>query len=114
MREGNPYDALIFTDQVDETEDVLGGWNTYAFSGQRQLYLSSYVTNAELRRDKQKRDQVLTINKAVLDGGRSPQSVPKSRNYRSFYAVVSATRTVPLSWRKVFSNSQYKLYEIIK
>ncbi|WP_143274178.1 hypothetical protein [Bradyrhizobium canariense] len=54
VRERTPKDALIFTDQVDETEHVLGGSNTFAYSGQRQIYLSSYYTNFELRRDHRK------------------------------------------------------------
>jgi len=29
VREQTPKDALIFTDEVDETENTLGGWNTY-------------------------------------------------------------------------------------
>jgi len=47
-------DALIFTDQIDESIYILGGWNTYAYSGQRQLYLSSYYTSFELRLDRVK------------------------------------------------------------
>jgi hypothetical protein len=113
VRERTPNDALIFTDQVDETEDPLGGWNTYAFSGQRQLYLSSYVTNFELRNDKRKLNQTLTTNKDVLDGSRPPQRVSTRRTYHSFYAVVSTTRPVPPTWRPIIKNSQYALYEII-
>jgi hypothetical protein len=113
VREHTSKDALIFTDQVDETENILGGWNTYAFSGQRQIYLSSFVTDAELRHDKRKLDQLLAINKAVLDGSRSPQSVPTRRNFRSFYAVVSMTRAIPPFWRPVLKNDRYALYEIV-
>ena len=68
VREQTPKDALIFTDEVDETENTLGGWNTYAYSGQRQLYLSSYVTTFSLRYDRQKLREVLSINESVLDG----------------------------------------------
>lgn len=113
VRDRTPKDALIFTDQVDETEGVLGGWNTYAYMGQRQIYLSSFVTNAELRHDRQKLDQILTINKAVLEGSRSPQRVPTRRDYHSFYAVVSIARSVPPGWKPVMRNGQYALYEIV-
>jgi hypothetical protein len=112
VRERTPKDALVFTDQVDETEDILGGWNTYAYAGQRQVYLSSYYTNFELRHDRQKLDEVLAINKAVLEGSRYPQNVPTQRNYSSFYAVVTMTKVVPPNWRQVFQNRRYALYEI--
>jgi hypothetical protein len=113
VREHTPKDALVFTDQVDATQDLLGGWNTYAYAGQRQLYLSSYYTNFELRRDRHKFDDVLTINNAVLEGSRSPRNVPTQRSYNSFYAVVRMTKVVPPNWRQIFQNSQYALYEIV-
>jgi hypothetical protein len=113
VRKLTPKDSLTFTDQVDETDNILGGWNTYTSSGHRQVYLSSFVTNMELRNDRQKLGQVLAINKAVLDGSRSPQSVPTRRNYGSFYAVVSGARPVPPKWRPVHKNRQYALYEIV-
>ncbi|MFB9265870.1 hypothetical protein ACFFWD_22390 [Bradyrhizobium erythrophlei] len=112
VRERTPKDALIFTDQVDETEHVLGGWNTYAYSGQRQLYLSSYVTNFELRQNKQKLDEVLATNNAVLEGRRSPHTVATQRTYSAFYAVVAATKRVPPDWRLDFKNNKYALYQI--
>jgi hypothetical protein len=112
VRERAPKDALIFTDQVDETENVLGGWNTYAYAGQRQLYLSSYVTDLGLRKDAQKLREILSINKSVLDGNRSPDQVPTQRKYRSFYAVVSASHLAPTKWQPVFQNRKYALYEI--
>lgn len=113
VRELTPKNSLIFTDQVDETENLLGGWNTYAYSGQRQVYLSSYYTSAELRTDKQKVEQLLATNKAVLEGSRSPQNVPTKHSYDSFYSVVSVTKAAPANWRQIFKNSQYALYEIV-
>jgi hypothetical protein len=113
VRERTPNDALIFTDQVDETQDLLGGWNTYTAAGQRQVYLSSHVTDATLRYDKGKIREVLAINSAVLDGSRSPRTVPTKRSYGSYYAVVRATSAVPSAWRAMFKNSQYALYQII-
>jgi hypothetical protein len=112
VRERTPRDALIFTDEVDEAINVLGGWNTYAYSGQRQLYLSSYFTNFSLRNDMQKVREILAINKSVLDGNRSPNSVPTQSRYSSFYAVVSASRAVPQKWKLIFGNRQYALYDI--
>jgi hypothetical protein len=112
VRDRTPKDALIFTDQVDETGNVLGGWNTYAYAGQRQLYLSSYLSNSSLRNNLQKVREVLSINKSVLDGSRSPGSVPTQRKYNSFYAVVTTSHAAPSKWRLIFENRQYALYEI--
>jgi hypothetical protein len=112
VRERTPKDALIFTDQVDDTQDILGGWNNYAFSGERQIYLSSYFTNFRLRYDKEKRNEVLATNAAVLKGDRSPRSLPVQRTYGSFYAVVAIAQAVPANWRPVFKNHQYALYQI--
>jgi hypothetical protein len=113
VRLRTPNDALIFTDQVDESQDLLGGWNTYALAGQRQIYLSSHVTDSTLRYDKGKIRDVLAINRAVLDGSRSPRTVQTKRSYGSYYAVVRATSKVPPGWREIFKNSQYALYQII-
>ena len=112
VRERTPKDALIFTDQVDETENALGGWNTYAYSGQRQIYLSSYVTNNRLRNKGKELEDILTVNKAVLDGSRLPQNVPTQRRYGSFYAVVSITKSIPENWKLITKNSQYALFQI--
>jgi hypothetical protein len=112
VRERTPKDALIFTDQVDETENTLGGWNTYAYSGQRQIYLSSYVTNFSLRNDKQKLGEVLSINKSVLDGNRPPRDVPTQRKYNSFYAVMSISHAASPKWRLIFENRRYALFDI--
>jgi hypothetical protein len=112
VRERTAKDALIFTDQVDETETTLGGWNTYAYSGQRQVYLSSYVTNFGLRNNKQELRKILSINESVLNGNRSPGDIPTQRKYSSFYAVVSVSHAAPPKWRLIFENRQYALYEI--
>jgi hypothetical protein len=113
VRERTPKDTLVFTDQVDESEDILGGWNTYAYSGQRQVYLSSYVTSFILRNDKEKLREILSINASVLDGSESPGKVPTRRRYNSFHAVVSASHAIPPKWRLIFENRQYALYEIM-
>jgi hypothetical protein len=112
VRERTPKRALVFTDQVDESGNVLGGWNTYAYAGQRQLYLSSYITDFSLMTDLPKVREILAINRSVLDGNRSPDQVPTRRKYSSFYAVVSASHSAPPKWRLVFENRKYALYDI--
>jgi hypothetical protein len=112
VRRLTPTDALIFTDQVDETMDLIGGWNTYARSGQRQIYLSSYYTALDLRNDKARLRQILSINDQVLRGTKSPAEVPTRSRYGSFFAVVSKSRPVPPAWQEVYSNGVYAIFRI--
>jgi hypothetical protein len=112
VRRLTPPDALVFTDQVDETINVLGGWNTFALSGQRQIYLSSYYTSAELRSDKTRLREVLAVNEAVLNGSRSPFQVQTRGHYKSAYAVVSNSVVSRSNWIKIYANSEYALFQI--
>jgi hypothetical protein len=111
VRELTPSDALIFTDQIDESISLVGGWNTYAFSSQRQLYLSSYYTTFELRTNPARLREELAINEAVLNG-RKPADVQTRRRYDGMFAVVSALRTVPPGWTKIYGNTDYALFKI--
>jgi hypothetical protein len=113
VRRLTPRDALIFTDQVDETINVLGGWNTYAFRGQRQLYLSSYYTVFELRADRAKLREILAINEAVLNGTKSPTEVPTRSRYENVFGVISGSRAAPSGWKKIYSNNDYAIFKII-
>jgi hypothetical protein len=106
-------DALIFTDQVDETTNVLGGWNTFALIGQRQVYLSSYYTSIELRPDKAKLREILSINESVLQGIKSPAEVPTRYHHDNAFAVISESRVVPPAWKKIYGNKQYALFQIL-
>jgi hypothetical protein len=112
VRHLTPTDALIFTDQVDDTINVVGGWNTYAYSGQRQLYLSSYYTAFDLRSDPSKLQDVLAVNEAVLSGARKPADVPTRLHYATMFAVVSVSRTVPLQWTKIYNNADYAIFRM--
>jgi hypothetical protein len=112
VRRLTPANALIFTDQVDETINILGGWNTYAFSGQRQIFLSSYYTVLDLRNDKEKLHQVLAINDSVLRGTMSPTDIPTRSHYGSIFAVISKSRTVPPGWKNIYDNRDYAIFQI--
>jgi hypothetical protein len=112
VRQLTPPNALIFTDQVDESINVLGGWNTYAFSGQRQIFLSSYYTVLDLRNDKAKLRQVLAINDSVLRGIMNPVEVPTRSHYDSVFAVISKSRTVPPGWKNIYGNRDYAIFQI--
>jgi hypothetical protein len=110
-RQLTPSDALIFTDQTGNENDRLTGWNDYSLMAQRQFYLSTWASSS-LRRDAFKRAEVLSSNEAILSGGVLPPSLPLTRNYGSYYAVVSAGRPAPAAFRPVYSNADYVLYEI--
>ena len=104
-------DALIFTDQVSEQPTLLGGWDQYAVTGQRQIYLSSFM-NSDLRTDRAKLRSVLAINEAVLTGRRRPADVQTRDQYRDFFAVVSASRQALADWEVVYRNNRYSLFQI--
>jgi hypothetical protein len=113
VRQITPEDALIFTDQVNERQDLLGGWNTYAFSGQRQLFLSSYSTNFRLRADQKALREILVTNENVLNGAESPETVPTRSRYKNFFAVVSTGRSVPSRWERLYDNRRYAIFKIV-
>ena len=103
--------ALVFTDQTSPTNwDMLGGWNNFALSGERQIYVANWVQTS-LRGNSTKRDEVFAINNAVLSGLLSPDKVSTSRTYSGFVAVVSAQRQMQASWRLVYQNEDWAIYE---
>lgn len=112
-RKLTPQTSLIFTDQVDETPSIAGGWNTYAFIGQRQVYLSSYYTEFELRTSKDKLRDLLATNDAVLSGTKNPMEVTTRARYNEMFAVVSSRRAVPRSWNKLYDNGAYAIFRIL-
>jgi len=104
-------DALIFTDQASEQPTLLGGWNQYVVTGQRQVYFSNFM-NSDLRTDRAKLRSVLAINEAVLSGQRRPTDVQTRDRHRDFFAVVSASRQTPADWDVIYRNGKYNLLQI--
>jgi hypothetical protein len=113
VRRLTPHDSLVFTDQVDESINIVGGWNTYAYSSQRQIYISSYYTSFELRKNPDKLHALLADNAAVLNGSKKPSDVPIRSHYESMFAVISALKTVPAGWTKLYGNNDYAIFKII-
>src|SRR5262249_5299217 len=72
-----PRDALVFTDMVAGPDDVslTGGWNTYAASGQRQLWIANWVQSETLRLDPSRVTPRLDTNRAVLEGRLDPATL---------------------------------------
>jgi hypothetical protein len=104
-------DALIFTDQTGIEPTLLGSWNTYAFIGARQIFVSNLYMNAVTRNHRELALDVLRENDAVLNG-KSPAHLSLRGRYSGYFAIVSRARLVPVQWVKLFENEQYALYGI--
>jgi hypothetical protein len=112
VRDRTPPDALIFTDQTGLEPTPLGGWNTYAFIGARQIFLSNLYVNPTTRQNRQLAIEVLRENDAILNGLSLPGQLKLRDRYSSYFAVVSRVRTVPAGWDKIFENEQFSLYRM--
>lgn len=111
VRERTPSDALIFTDQTSAEPTMLGGWNTFSANGGRQVFLSNYYQSSELRNDPAARDAKLDLNRRVLTGALSPDQLSLSRQYSSYFAVMSNVVPAP-QFRLIAKNAAWSLYEI--
>jgi hypothetical protein len=107
-----PESALLFTDQFGEEKGPHCAWNDYALMAQRQFYLVSW-TVSNLRNNADERRTRTANNAAVLSGTISPASLQFSRVYNSYYAVVEADQPVPATFKRVYDNTEYSLYEIV-
>ena len=112
VRSLTPTDALIFTDQTGREPTLLGGWNTYAITGGRQIFVSDLYQTASLRMDPEKAIHLLNENEAVLSGAIRPDQLQLRDKYGSFFAVVSRSRIVPAPWVKVYENDKYALFRL--
>jgi hypothetical protein len=112
VKDRTPPGALIFTDQTGPAPALLGGWNTYAFIGARQIFVSNLYMNYATRLNRELTTEVLAQNEAVLQGRLPPGRLALRDRYEGYFAVVSCSRTVPSAWRRIFGNDAYCLYEI--
>jgi hypothetical protein len=112
VKERTPPDALIFTDQTGIEPTLLGSWNTYAFIGARQIFVSNLYMNPATRLNRQRALAVLRQNDAVLDGTLAPAQLKLRDRYSGYFAVVSRSRSVPAQWIKIFENEQFVLFRI--
>ena len=108
VRERVPSEALVFTDQTGAAITGTEGWNYYPGVAGRQVYLAGW-SSSPLLVDERERERRLELNAEVLRG-RDPGTVPLERRYESFYAVVEDD--APRSWRRVYANGGFALYEI--
>jgi hypothetical protein len=108
-----PRDAIVFTDMVAGPADatLTGGWNTYAASGQRQIWISNWYGN-ELRADPAAAAARIEANRAVLDGRLAPAALRLSRRYSEAWAVVRVDARVPPGWERRFANRDWAIWRI--
>lgn len=111
VRDRVPRGSLVFTDQTGNAFGVLQNWNTYAATGDRQVYLAGWYQSPELRLHPELLAAKQTANAEVLSGRLAPGSAPvRAGPYKDYYAVVHRTRTMPANWRFVYRNSDYALF----
>lgn len=115
VRQRTPADALVFTDQTgkgpDDSLDLNASWNTYAVSGQRQIYIAGWYQSPELRQSAALLRQRLATNESVLAGRTPPMQLQYHGGpYTSYFAVVSRSRQMPRNWRIVYQNQLFALY----
>jgi hypothetical protein len=112
VRDKTPKDALIFTDQTGSDTSLVGGWNTYAFTGERQVFLANWYQTPSLRENLNLRDRVIAENATVLAGREAPTDLRLSRCYSAYFAVISREAAVPSQASLTYENAAYRLYKL--
>jgi hypothetical protein len=112
VRDRTPQDSLIFTDQTDDTESRLSGFNEYALISGRQFFLVSSHLYAPFRYDRARRLAALRENSDVLSGKLRPSVLTLSREYSGYFAVISASHPAPPDAVLVYQNTRYRLYQL--
>jgi hypothetical protein len=110
-RENTPEDTLIFTDQTGANRRRLSGWNDYSLMAQRQFYIST-PSNGPMRYENSVLQERLSNNDAILSGVLAPTELSLSKRYSAYFAVLSSRKIAPATFKKIYSNSDYVLYQI--
>ena len=110
VRRMTPPEALIFTDSVSEVSTLMGGWNTYAAQGGRQLFISQWVQSANPNPHAGITKDRLDQNIAVFEGRLRPREIRTVRSFTAFFAVAGTSRAMSANWQPVYGNGAYVLY----
>ena len=106
-----PEDGLVFTSLTGRDVTPHEGWNNYPAVAERQLFIAGWY-DGRLVSNEDDRDRKLEENHSVLTGRTHPSELELSREYPSYYAVVRGSEQAPRSFRRVYANGEYVLYEI--
>ncbi|MDX6423440.1 MAG: hypothetical protein QOI67_911 [Gaiellaceae bacterium] len=106
-----PEDGLVFTSLTGLEVTPHEGWNNYPAVAERQLFIAGWY-DGRLVSHEEDRDRKLAENRSVLTGRTHPRELELSREYPSYYAVARRSEHVPRSFRRVYANDEYVLYEI--
>jgi hypothetical protein len=106
-----PGDGLVFTTLTGVEVTPHEGWNNYPAVADRQLFIAGWY-DGRLVSSEEDRDRRLEQNRAVLTGRTRPSELELSRTYSSSFAVARRDETMPASFRRVYANDDYVLYEL--
>jgi hypothetical protein len=77
------------------------------------VFISSWVTSfRRFRIDPAARAERLSLNQKVLDGEIDPSSVPLTRKYGSYFAVMQNEHPAPANFESIYRNQELTLYRI--
>jgi hypothetical protein len=111
VHERVPEDALVFTTLTGLEVTPHRGWNNYPAIADRQLFIAGWY-DGRLVSNPEDRDRKLDQNQAVLEGRTRPEQLDLSRAYDAHFAVTRLDEGVPPSFRLLYRNDAYALYEI--
>ena len=108
VRERTP-NSLVFTDETNREEDILGGFNLYVLNGRRQVYIAGWTTPA-MQANPAVAEARMKVNADVLAARVKPSEIPTQGRYGAFFAVVSARTSMPAPWQEIYRNRTQALY----
>jgi hypothetical protein len=106
-----PRDGVVFTSLTGTQVTLHRGWNNYPSASRRQLYLAGWY-DGRLVADPVERDRRLRLNRRVLGGSLDPDDLELEQDFSSHWAVVRSDEDVPVTFRRIYANEMYALYEI--
>ena len=106
-----PENGLVFTTLTGVDVTPHEGWNNYPAIAERQLFIAGWY-DGRLVSHEDDRDRKLALNRSVLTGREQPSELDLSREYPSHYAVARRSERLPPSFRRLYANDEYVLYEI--
>jgi hypothetical protein len=104
-------EALVFTTMTGVPVTPHRGWNNYPSIAGRKLYIAGWY-DGRLVSHPEDRDRKLELNRRVLSGRLAPNELELSRSYSRYVAVARNAERMPATFRRVYANDAFSLYEI--